>query len=147
MDSLAHKFGCTSHQALRARHWMLFAETQCSDECSTGCVLLQGGRLCIAVPVSADGPPKGILLGSSAGTLYVEPPAAVALNNDLAAARGEVRFVSGLELGFGFRRWRAVRGSACRRGPQQRPGRSAQRARVGALAPACCLRSRPPPWL
>ena len=46
--------------------------------------------MCIAVPVSADGPPKGILLCSSAGVLYVEPPAAVSLNNDLAAARGEV---------------------------------------------------------
>ena len=56
---------------------------------------LQGGRLCIAVPVSADGPPKGILLGSSAGTLYVEPPAAVALNNDLGAARGEVGSAQG----------------------------------------------------
>jgi hypothetical protein len=46
--------------------------------------------MCVAVPVSAEGPPKGILLGSSGGVLYVEPPAAVPLNNDLAAARGEV---------------------------------------------------------
>ena len=60
------------------------------QDCLRWFTLLQGGRLCIAIPVSADGPPKGILLGSSAGVLYVEPPAAVSLNNDLAAARGEV---------------------------------------------------------
>lgn len=57
-----------------------------AQDCETH---LQGGRMCVVVPVSADAPPKGILLGSSAGCLYVEPPAAVALNNDLAAARGE----------------------------------------------------------
>ncbi|KAI7845433.1 hypothetical protein COHA_000985 [Chlorella ohadii] len=52
----------------------------------------QSGRLCVAVPASPDGPPKGILLGSGPGgsTWYVEPPAAVPLNNELAAARGEL---------------------------------------------------------
>ena len=51
---------------------------------------MQGHRLCLAVP--GDGAaPKGMLLGSSPGgsILYVEPPAAVPLNNELAAARGE----------------------------------------------------------
>ena len=54
------------------------------------CVCLQSGRLCLAVP-SSEAQPKGIVLGgsSSAGVLYVEPQAAVPLNNDLAAARGE----------------------------------------------------------
>lgn len=44
----------------------------------------------MAVP-SSEAQPKGIVLGgsSSAGVLYVEPQAAVPLNNDLAAARGE----------------------------------------------------------
>ena len=53
-------------------------------------LLAQGGRLCLAVP-SSDAQPKGIVLGgsSAAGVLYVEPQAAVPLNNDLAAARGE----------------------------------------------------------
>ena len=54
------------------------------------CAALQSGRLCIAVP-SSEAQPKGMVLGgsSSAGVLYVEPQAAVPLNNDLAAARGE----------------------------------------------------------
>lgn len=53
-------------------------------------LLAQGGRLCLAVP-SSDAQPKGILLGgsSAAGVAYVEPQAAVPLNNELAAARGE----------------------------------------------------------
>lgn len=36
-------------------------------------------------------PPKGVLLGSTPGgaIVYFEPPAAVPLNNELAAARGE----------------------------------------------------------
>ncbi|KAL4459148.1 hypothetical protein ABPG75_014013 [Micractinium tetrahymenae] len=52
----------------------------------------QAGRMCVAVPASPDGPPKGILLGAGPGgsTWYVEPPACVPLNNDLAAARGEL---------------------------------------------------------
>ena len=51
---------------------------------------MQSGRLCVAVP-SSEAQPKGIVLGgsSSAGVLYIEPQAAVPLNNDLAAARGE----------------------------------------------------------
>ncbi|BDA49511.1 Endonuclease MutS2 [Coccomyxa sp. Obi] len=48
----------------------------------------QSGRLCVAVS-PADKPPKGVMLGSSGGVLYLEPPAAVPLNNELAAARGE----------------------------------------------------------
>ena len=52
---------------------------------------LQSGRLCVVLPTSQQGPPKGILLGSSpgGGAFYIEPPSAVPLNNDLAAARGE----------------------------------------------------------
>ena len=53
-------------------------------------MLLQGGRMCVAVPISEGSQPKGILLGGSAGVQYIEPPAAVGPNNDLAAARGEV---------------------------------------------------------
>ena len=54
------------------------------------CNALQSGRLCIAVP-SSEAQPKGMVLGGSsvAGVLYVEPQAAIPLNNDLAAARGE----------------------------------------------------------
>ncbi|CAL5224634.1 g7352 [Coccomyxa viridis] len=56
----------------------------------SGEVSEQSGRLCVAVP-SSEAQPKGIVLGgsSSAGVLYIEPQAAVPLNNDLAAARGE----------------------------------------------------------
>lgn len=50
--------------------------------------LWQSGRLCVAVS-PADKPSKGVMLGSSGGVLYLEPPAAVPLNNELAAARGE----------------------------------------------------------
>lgn len=46
--------------------------------------------MCVAVPISEGSQPKGILLGGSAGVQYIEPPAAVGPNNDLAAARGEV---------------------------------------------------------
>lgn len=51
---------------------------------------MQGSRVCLAVPGGTT-PPKGMLLGSSTGgsIVYVEPTAAVPLNNDLAAARGE----------------------------------------------------------
>lgn len=52
-----------------------------------------GGRMCCAVAASAsDGPPRGILLGSgSGGTVwYIESSAAVPLNNELAAAKGEL---------------------------------------------------------
>lgn len=45
--------------------------------------------MCVVVPQGSDNVPKGILLGSNGGFLYVEPQAAVSLNNDLAAARGE----------------------------------------------------------
>ena len=47
--------------------------------------------MCIVLPASGDGAPKGILLGTSpgGGNYYVEPPSAVPLNNDLGAARGE----------------------------------------------------------
>lgn len=45
----------------------------------------------MVVPASQQGPPKGILLGTSpgGGAFYIEPPAAVPLNNDLGAAKGE----------------------------------------------------------
>ncbi|GAB4813086.1 hypothetical protein N2152v2_000132 [Parachlorella kessleri] len=57
-----------------------------------GEVTQHAGRVCVACPANSDGPPKGILLGSGPGgmTWYVEPPAAVPLNNELAAARGEM---------------------------------------------------------
>lgn len=47
--------------------------------------------MCIVLAASQQGPPKGILLGSSpgGGAFYLEPPSAVPLNNDLAAAKGE----------------------------------------------------------
>jgi hypothetical protein len=50
----------------------------------------QGGRVCIAVPGSDANQPRGILLASDGGVSYIEPAAAVAANNELAAARGEV---------------------------------------------------------
>ena len=52
--------------------------------------LAQGGRLCVAAAAS-EGAPRGILLGASAsGSMqFIEPPAAVPLNNELAAARAE----------------------------------------------------------
>ena len=48
------------------------------------------GRLCLAVG-PGDAPPKGavLLATGSGGVCYFEPPAAVAANNALAAARGE----------------------------------------------------------
>lgn len=51
-----------------------------------------GGRMCVAVPSTADRPPRGILLGSAPGgsAWYLEPPAAVPLNNDLISARAEL---------------------------------------------------------
>jgi len=50
----------------------------------------QGGRLCVAA-AAGEGAPRGILLGASGagGMQFVEPPAAVPLNNELAAARAE----------------------------------------------------------
>ena len=59
---------------------------------AAGEVTEYGGRMCIAVPASLDGPPRGILLGSGPGgsTWYVEPAAAVPLNNELFGAQGEL---------------------------------------------------------
>jgi len=51
------------------------------------------GRMCCAVAASAsDGPPRGILLGSGPGgtVWYIESAAAVPLNNELTAAKGEL---------------------------------------------------------
>lgn len=58
--------------------------------CMNRCARLQGNRLCLAVP-GGETPPRGVLLGKSTGggIQYVEPAAAVSLNNELAAARGE----------------------------------------------------------
>ncbi|KAL3134938.1 hypothetical protein ABBQ32_007900 [Trebouxia sp. C0010 RCD-2024] len=57
----------------------------------SGEVSEMSGRFCVVLPASQQGPPKGILLGTSpgGGAFYIEPPSAVALNNELAAARGE----------------------------------------------------------
>ena len=51
----------------------------------------QGNRICLSIP-AGDVPKGSILLGSSPGRgfQYVEPQAAVSLNNELAAARGEM---------------------------------------------------------
>lgn len=55
------------------RQW---AQSPPSPAHALSCTALQGqageltehaGRLCVAVPVSSDGPPKGILLGTTAG--------------------------------------------------------------------------------
>nr|BAD42336.1 DNA mismatch repair protein Mut2-like protein [Nannochloris bacillaris] len=51
-----------------------------------------GGRMCCSIAASIDGPPRGILLGSGPGgtSWYVEPAAAVPLNNELTGAKGEL---------------------------------------------------------
>ncbi len=55
--------------------------------------------MCVAVPAGDGNAPRGILLGGGPGVQYIEPPAAVAGNNDLAAARGEVgRLTDGMRL-------------------------------------------------
>ena len=46
------------------------------------------------MPASGGNPPRGILLGGTAGVQYIEPAAAVPANNELTAARGEVGNVS-----------------------------------------------------
>eukprot|EP00892_Ulva_mutabilis_P010253 jgi/Ulvmu1/75/UM001_0078.1 len=46
------------------------------------------GRLCVTVP-AGEAKGGGVVLGTGAGVKYVEPGAAVAMNNDLAAARAE----------------------------------------------------------
>lgn len=48
----------------------------------------QGGKVCLAVVVG-EAPPKGLILGTGPGVVYVEPPAAVPLNNELGIARAE----------------------------------------------------------
>ena len=47
--------------------------------------------MCVAVSAS-DSPPKGVLLGTmaSGAATYVEPSAAVPLNNELSALRAEM---------------------------------------------------------
>lgn len=46
--------------------------------------------MCVASPATG-GPPRGVLLGTSAGgaLYYVEPAAAIGPNNELGAAKGE----------------------------------------------------------
>jgi dsDNA-specific endonuclease/ATPase MutS2 len=61
-----------------------------SKVASGGEVTEKNGRICLAAPVTPEGPPKGmVLLGSAAGTMYLESPAVVPINNELAGARGE----------------------------------------------------------
>ena len=50
--------------------------------------------MCVAVPASGGSPPRGTLLGRTAGVQYVEPAAAVPADNVLAAACGKVGKVS-----------------------------------------------------
>ena len=53
----------------------------------------QGGRICVAVQASPDGPPRGgIFLASGPGgtVWYIEPSAAVPLNNELIAVKAEL---------------------------------------------------------
>lgn len=57
---------------------------------SRGEITEKNGRICLAAPVTPEGPPKGmVLLGTATGTMYLESPAAVPINNELAGARGE----------------------------------------------------------
>ena len=52
-----------------------------------------GGRLCLAIPLSSEADPaSGVLLGSGrgGGLRYVEPSAAVALNNERASVKNEL---------------------------------------------------------
>ncbi|KAF5837995.1 hypothetical protein DUNSADRAFT_3588 [Dunaliella salina] len=51
----------------------------------------QGGRVCVAMAGGSKLSAGSLMLGSSpgGGLMYVEPPGAVSLNNELAAARGE----------------------------------------------------------
>ncbi|KAK9807992.1 hypothetical protein WJX73_000666 [Symbiochloris irregularis] len=59
----------------------------------SGEVSEQGGRMCVAVLASDDPSSRGMLLGSTAGgsMMFIEPPSAVNLNNELAAARGRAK--------------------------------------------------------
>lgn len=61
----------------------------CGPSQRTQGMMPQGGRLCVAV-AAGEGAPRGVVLGGGGpgGGLYLEPPAAVPLNNELAAARG-----------------------------------------------------------
>jgi len=52
----------------------------------SGSVAVRQGRMCLQVPKSG-GQPQGSVLGSSGGFLFVEPPSAVAQNNELAQLR------------------------------------------------------------
>jgi len=51
-----------------------------------GSVAVRQGRMCLEVP-KTGGQPQGSVLGSSGGSLFVEPPSAVAQNNELAQLR------------------------------------------------------------
>eukprot|EP00198_Chlamydomonas_reinhardtii_P000810 XP_001690145.1 predicted protein [Chlamydomonas reinhardtii] len=53
----------------------------------------RGGRMCVALPGGTKAPSGGVLLGSAPGgsLVYVEPAAAVAMNNELGAARAEAQ--------------------------------------------------------
>ncbi|KAG2444932.1 hypothetical protein HXX76_001668 [Chlamydomonas incerta] len=53
----------------------------------------KGGRVCVALPGGTKLPAGGVLLGSAPGgsLVYVEPAAAVAMNNELGAARAEAQ--------------------------------------------------------
>ena len=73
-------------RALRSSHTASSATSRLNGAAAWA----QGGRLCVAA-AAGEGAPRGILLGASesGGMQYIEPPAAVPLNNELGAARAE----------------------------------------------------------
>ena len=79
---------CTRHhlRALRSHH----PAGSSTSTLTSAAARAQGGRLCVAA-AAGEGAPRGILLGASdsGGMQYIEPPAAVPLNNELGAARAE----------------------------------------------------------
>ena len=81
-----------SEEVKRSRHTVRTVESRIKNilKGKSGEITERGGRLCVAIPISPEGPPKtSVLIGTSQGTWYLEPPAAVPLNNELAALRAE----------------------------------------------------------
>lgn len=76
--------------ALRPSEMQRDNEVQALPPACDAAAMAQGGRLCVAA-AAGEGAPRGILLGASdsGGMQYIEPPAAVPLNNELGAARAE----------------------------------------------------------
>ena len=89
VDERGQVKGRASSELASVRNKLLAVEgrLKASLKKRSGSVVVRRGRICLEVPKAGGVPPQGSVLGSAGGFLFVEPPSAVAQNNELAHLR------------------------------------------------------------